>query len=82
MYTINFNTGIGNQTAQTLEEAKLIADQDCQYTQADITIEKEDKVIARGRWWPVEFDEEVDDSQYPILYGTFGYYADWVEITS
>lgn len=38
MYEINFDTGAGNRTAKTLEEAKKIADDCAAYTQCDIAI--------------------------------------------
>lgn len=77
MYTINYNTGAGNQTANKLEDAKIIADRDCQCTGADITIEKDGEVVSRRKWWSVEFDAQNDESKDPIMFGTFGYYADW-----
>lgn len=77
MKTINYNTGVGNLTAETISEAKSIADDNCQYTQADITIEEDEEVIARRKWYGFEFNEENDGSEDPIRFGSFGYYADW-----
>lgn len=77
MYTINYNTGI-TARANTIEEAKRIADAEAAYTQEPITIEDESgDEIARRHWWGVEYDENVAPCEDPICFGNYGYYDDW-----
>lgn len=77
-YYINYNTGIGNEWADTLEEAKAIADDGAAYTQRDITIEDEDdNEVLRRPWWGVGYDEDESSDDDPICFGDFGYFGDW-----
>lgn len=79
-YTINYNTGAGNETieAEDLEAVKSQADEGASYTQQSITIEDENgKEVARRDWNGVEFEE--GDCDDPIQFGTFGFYGDWQE---
>ncbi len=80
MYTINYHTGAGNLTAETIIAAKALADENAAYTQLPITIEDEDgNEVARRCWWGIAYDESNDDTwcENPITYGDFGYYSDW-----
>lgn len=77
-YYINYNTGAGNEWADTLDEAKEIADNGAAYTQKDIVIEDEDgNEITRRPWWGVQYDEDEGDEINPICFGNFGYFGDW-----
>ena len=79
MYYINYYTGAGNFTYDgTLEEAKKEADKGAGYTQQSYAILDEDEnVVAVRRWCGMEYDMEEDGEENPILFGSFGYYADW-----
>lgn len=80
-YYINYNTGAGNDYADTLEEAMQIADANACYTQQNITIEDIDgNAVAIRRWWGVEYDPETDYCEDPIDYGSWGYYGDWEQL--
>lgn len=48
-YYIDYNTGAGNEYAETLEEAKALADEGACYTQESIHI------------YEVETDNDIDD---------------------
>lgn len=80
---INYNTGAGNETAPTLEEAKQIADNGSRFTMRDITIEDGDgNVIIRRKWYGINIDdqEEFDiDIDSVIRFGTNGFYGSWEE---
>lgn len=77
MYYINYNTGAGNDTADTLEEAKRIADDGACYTQHPIVIEDEDgNEVSRRSWYGAKYNAD-DDCVDPILFGSFGFYSDW-----
>lgn len=80
MYTINYHTGTGNEHADTLDEAKRIADEGAAYTQQPITIEDEDgNEITRRPWWSVAYDEDAAAEFDPIHIGDYGYYGDWTD---
>ncbi|TCL43205.1 hypothetical protein [Harryflintia acetispora] len=81
MYYINYHTGAGDNNAETLEQAKVLADQGAAYTQQPITIHDEDgEEVARRNWFGVEYNAEDDqETMDPITYGSFGYYGDWQE---
>lgn len=77
-YYINYNTGVGNEWADTLEEAKEIADAGACYTQQPITIEDEDdNEICRRPWWGSQYNEDEAWEDDPICFGEFGYFGDW-----
>ena len=77
-YYINYNTGAGNEWADTLEEAKRMADDGAAYTQQPIVIEDEDgNEIAHRPWWGVQYDEDEGDETDPVCFGSFGYFGDW-----
>lgn len=78
-YNVKFGTGAGDETGiETLEAAKEYADKQASYTKCSIIItdDNDDEVCSR-KWWGVQFDESVDPSEDQILFGDFGYYADW-----
>ena len=78
MYYINYQTGAGNDTAGTLDEAKRLADEGAAYTQQPITIEDEDgNEVSRRAWCGVEYNEDEYYCEDPIRFGTFGFYGDW-----
>ncbi|GIQ63692.1 hypothetical protein PACILC2_22600 [Paenibacillus cisolokensis] len=77
MYKVNFNTGAGNATAATLEEAKQIARDELAYTQQDITIETPDgEVVTTAKWYGVEPTEE--DFVLERI-GSYGFYQLWTD---
>lgn len=79
-YTINYNTGAGNETIESedLEAVKAQADEGAAYTQQPITIEDENgNEVARRSWNGVEFEE--GDAEDPIRFGSSGFYGDWYE---
>ncbi len=79
MYTINFNTGAGNLTAETIEEAMIKADENACYTQKNITITDENgKTIATRYWYGTKYDKN-EPEENPIIFGDFGFYGDWIE---
>ena len=79
-YYVNYNTGAGNEWADTLEAAKALADEGAAYTQVPIVIEDEDgNVVARRPWWGVAYDADEDADEAPICFGDFGYFGDWID---
>lgn len=95
-YYIDYNTGAGNEYAETLEEAKALADEGACYTQQSIHIyevesetdndidydyyETPRQPVAIRNWYGVAYDEEESYEENPICFGDFGYYGDWVEL--
>lgn len=77
-YTINYNTGAGNETIETEDmiSLKALADEGITYTQQVVTIDNENGTEVSRREWYSNLDgiEECDD---PIQFGSFGYYSDW-----
>jgi hypothetical protein len=82
---MNYRTecnGITNQlNAKNIEDAKIEADESVSYCQSSIDLvetndEGNESTITR-KWWGVAFDSSVDESENPIQFGSFGYYADW-----
>lgn len=85
-YYIDYNTGAGNEYAETLEEAKALADEGACYTQESIYIyevdeEKETKeLVSLRNWNGVAYDEDEDSAENPICFGDFGYFDDWNDL--
>lgn len=90
-YYIDYNTGAGNEYAETLEEAKALADEGACYTQESIHIyevetdndiddETSRQPVAIRNWYGVAYDEEEAYEENPICFGDFGYYGDWIEM--
>lgn len=79
MLYVNYHTGSGDETAETLAEAMAIADDGACYTQQKITIEDEaGNTVACRYWYGVQADpEEIEDDEI-IDFGSFGYYGPWV----
>ena len=80
MCYINYHTGAGDETADTMEQAMEIADDGACYTQQDITIEHDNgTVIAERKWYGVQSSQEdLEDGEDIIEFGSFGYYGHWV----
>lgn len=77
-YCICYHTGAGDLEADTIKEAKVLADCGAGYTQHDITIEDANgNVLYTRRWWGTEYDPDEDCCKNPILFGDFGFYGDW-----
>lgn len=78
MYYINYHTGAGDGTAETIERAMQIADEGAAYTQQKITIEDEHGEIVMTRYWcGVEYAPDEHDCEDPICFGSYGFYSDW-----
>jgi len=82
-YTINYNTGAGNETIETNDMMSLraMADEGANYTQQPITIEgtfdDDGSVnIICTRFWYNTLDG-INDCDDPIQFGNFGFYGDW-----
>lgn len=80
MYYINYHTGAGDETSDTLEQAMEIADDGACYTQQNITIEDDNgNVIAERTWYGVQASQEdLEDEEDIIDFGSFGHYGPWV----
>ena len=76
-YTVNYNTGAGNfEVSGPLYDAKNEADESACYTCEPITITDSDgKTVSRRSWWGCT--DGIEDCEYPIQFGDFGYYGDW-----
>ncbi len=82
---MNYKTvcnGITNQLDATdLASAMAEADKAASYCQESITLIEVDESGSETeyvrKWWNVKFDNNEDDSENPIEFGDFGYYADW-----
>lgn len=80
MYIIDYMTGVENDTAGTLDEAKQIADKGASYTQQPIVIRDGDgNEITRRPWWGAYPDNKEDEGENCIYFGDYGYYSDWIE---
>ena len=78
MFNINYHTGVGNQYGiATLEEAMTIADEGACYTQENITIERDGKVVATRAWVSLDPNED-EDIQSIISFGSYGHYSEWL----
>lgn len=78
MYYINYNTGVGNETAETLKDAKRKADEGAAYTQCDIDIYDDNRNLITTRTW-YGCMTDVETMNDPITFGDFGFYADWTD---
>lgn len=85
-YYVDFNTGAGNEYVDTLEEAKEIADEGCNYTQEDIDIidTETHEIVATRHWYGVSIDNDIENDVFGegevekcIRFGDYGYYAPW-----
>lgn len=79
-YTIDYNTGVTEDVAGTLEEAMAVADDGAAYTQQPITITDEaGNTVARRPWCGLAYNPaEVEDSEDEIIgFGNYGYYGAW-----
>jgi hypothetical protein len=74
-YQINYNTGAGNQEAETLEDAMSLADGGVAYTKEPMIITCDKKEVARRSWYGVPPEEGAEDV---IGFGTFGHYGPWI----
>ena len=73
-YFIDFNTGAGNEYAETLEDAKRIAEANLVYTQQDVDIYEDDTLVTTLRWWGVQPEQ---DDVVTAQFGSFGHYGQW-----
>jgi hypothetical protein len=78
-YFINYGTGVGNEWVDgTLEDAMKTADENATYTQEPICIQNENGDVITGRsWYGIAYDENENDCEDPIKFGSYGFYADW-----
>lgn len=79
-YRINFNTGVEDEFARTLNEAKAIALEGAAYTQQDITIHdiKTNEVVSRLPWYGYPHSEE--DGEALVRFGDFGFYSTFADV--
>lgn len=76
MFKINYQTGAGNEIAETLEKAMATADDGCRYTQSSIIIEDDDgNEVAIRTWYGCT--EGIELMENPIPFGDSGFYGDW-----
>ena len=82
-YFVDFGTGAGNKYADTLEEAKMLADKCAAYTQKDIRIvdRSTGEAVAVRRWYGVKYDPDEAEQDDPIEFGDSGFYGDWESIS-
>lgn len=73
---IDYGTGI-TEEAETLEEAKRIAEKGMAYTQESVRIMEDGRQIAVSYWVGIKPTEE--DDNVLQQFGDYGYYTDWVE---
>lgn len=74
-YFIDYNTGAGNDEADTLEEAMKMVEEDVTYTGQDVSIYRNGTLVANLPWWGVSAG---DDDVVTVDFGSFGYYGEWV----
>lgn len=78
---INYYTGEGDIEieCETLEEAMKIADENASYTQKNIAITKDfPEELAVREWNEGTYGRDAQNN--PIIFGTFGYYGDWIKL--
>lgn len=76
MYIVNYQTGRGNTTHDTIEEAKAATVP--AYTQLSVLIEDEDRhCIARLPWIGMPYEEDQEDDTPHTDFGAYGYYGQW-----
>jgi len=77
-YFIDFNTGVGNKHAESLEEAMEIAETNLAYTQQSVKIynTEDNSLVAKLPWWGTE---PSDDDIVTAKFGGFGFYGEWEE---
>jgi hypothetical protein len=73
-YLVDFGTGAGNEYAETLEDAKRIAEANLAYTQQDVDIYEDDTLVTTLRWWGVQPEQ---DDVVTAQFGSFGFYGQW-----
>ena len=73
-YLVDFGTGAGNEYAETLEDAKRIAEANLAYTQQNVNIYEDDEVVATLPWWGVQPEQ---DDVVTAQFGSFGFYGQW-----
>ena len=73
-YLVDFNAGAGNQEFDTLEEAKVYAEENLNYTGETVVIRQGNVVVAYLPWFGTAPD--VDD-EVTAAFGTQGFYGEW-----
>ena len=73
-YTVDFNTGAGNQSFATIEEAKVYAEDNLNYTGEKVSIRKGGLEVAYLPWFGNSPD--VND-EVTAAFGTQGFYGAW-----
>ena len=60
-----------------LEEAMAIAEEWVTYSQDDLRIYDDNKLVALSKWWSVAYNAEIDPNEPVATFGQYGYYASW-----
>jgi len=60
-----------------LQEAMAIAEECATYSQDDLKIYDDNKLVALSKWWGVAYDAEIDPNEPVATFGSFGYNASW-----
>lgn len=75
-YKIDYHTGAGNFYSNDFEKAKKLADEGLCYTQENVSISDNEKVLAERHW--IGCLDGLGECFDAIRFGDLGYYADWV----
>ena len=88
-YIVDFGTGVGNSSADSLDDAKVIAERDATYTQSSIYIIDRNKLpddydsddydkatVSQLPWCGVQPEE---DDEVLVDFGDYGFYGEWID---
>lgn len=75
-YFIDFNTGAGNEWADTLEEAFVLAENGLSYTQEPVCVYNGAELIAKLPWYGIEPSK---DDVATANFGDSGFYGEWIK---
>ena len=76
VYEVDFQTGAGNESFDTVEEAKVYGEENAAFTQEAIIIRKDGHAVATLPWFGVVPEE---DDDVTCAFGTHGFYGAWVD---
>ncbi|MDL2273306.1 hypothetical protein LJC34_01965 [Oscillospiraceae bacterium OttesenSCG-928-G22] len=80
MFTLNYGTGAGDTTHESIEECMEMVD--FAYTQTSVYIVDENNCdLWVAQWWGMPYNPEEDDDEPLADFGSFGYYSQWVNLT-
>lgn len=79
MFKLNYHTGAGNSTHDTIDEAMEAVS--TSYTGVSITIDDEDGTeLYKLPWWGVAYNSDEDEDAPHSDFGDNGYYGPWIEL--